>query len=156
MYRTETTRSALAARQIATFADDCGDLTWLPDGSGVIVTLKDAGTGQPDDAPKVYDRLRYKSDDAGLLDLRRKRCRIEIGGSGVGEGVAGDFMALAVKGHDLIAADSVPMAGPFIDQPARDIEGRTRTIRLENGDAGGGRAFRRIVEREADHRAPVL
>jgi dipeptidyl aminopeptidase/acylaminoacyl peptidase len=59
-------------RQIATFADDCGDLTWLPDGSGVIVTLKDAGTGQPDDAPKVYDRIRYKSDDAGLLDLRRK------------------------------------------------------------------------------------
>lgn len=59
-------------RQIATFADDCGDLTWLPDGSGVIVTLKDAGTGQPDDAPKVYDRIRYKSDDAGLFDLRRK------------------------------------------------------------------------------------
>jgi dipeptidyl aminopeptidase/acylaminoacyl peptidase len=59
-------------RQIARFADDCGDLTWLPDGSGVIVTLKDAGTGQPDDAPKVYDRIRYKSDDAGLLDLRRK------------------------------------------------------------------------------------
>jgi dipeptidyl aminopeptidase/acylaminoacyl peptidase len=60
------------SRQIATFADDCGDLTWLPDGSGVIVTLKDAGTGQPDDAPKVYDRIRYKSDDAGLFDLRRK------------------------------------------------------------------------------------
>ena len=59
-------------RQIAAFADDCGDLTWLPDGSGVIVTLKDAGSGQPDDAPKVYDRIRYKSDDAGLLDLRRK------------------------------------------------------------------------------------
>jgi dipeptidyl aminopeptidase/acylaminoacyl peptidase len=59
-------------RQIAIFADDCGDLTWLPDGSGVIVTLKDAGTGQPDDAPKVYDRIRYKSDDAGLFDLRRK------------------------------------------------------------------------------------
>ncbi|HEX6061677.1 MAG TPA: S9 family peptidase [Candidatus Limnocylindria bacterium] len=59
-------------RQIAHFADDCGDLTWLPDGSGVIVTLKDAATGQPDDAPKVYDRIRYKSDDAGLFDLRRK------------------------------------------------------------------------------------
>jgi len=59
-------------RQIATFADDCGDLTWLPDGSAVIVTLKDAGTGPADDAPKVYDRIRYKSDDAGLSDLRRK------------------------------------------------------------------------------------
>jgi hypothetical protein len=59
-------------RQVAAFADDCGDLTWLPDGSGVIVTLKDAAVAQPDDAPKVYDRIRYKSDDAGLLDMRRK------------------------------------------------------------------------------------
>lgn len=59
-------------RQLASFADDCGDLTWLPDGSAVIVTLKDALSAQPEDAPKVYDRLRYKSDDAGLLDLRRK------------------------------------------------------------------------------------
>jgi dipeptidyl aminopeptidase/acylaminoacyl peptidase len=61
-----------APRQIATFADDCGDLTWLPNGSGLIVTLKDARAAQPDEAPKVYDRIRYKSDDAGLLDLRRK------------------------------------------------------------------------------------
>ena len=59
-------------RQIARFADDCGDLTWLPDGSSVIVTLKDAAAPQPDDAPKVYDRIRYKSDEGGLLDLRRK------------------------------------------------------------------------------------
>ena len=59
-------------RQLAAFADDCGDLTWLPDGSGVIVTLKDAAVPQPDDAPKVYDRIRYRSDDAGLLDMRRK------------------------------------------------------------------------------------
>ena len=58
--------------QLASFADDCGDLTWLPDGSAVIVTLKDADVGQPEDAPKVYDRVRYKSDDAGFLDMRRK------------------------------------------------------------------------------------
>src|SRR4029077_10301949 len=55
-----------------TFADDCGDLVWLPNGSGLIVTLKDAAPAQPEDAPKVYDRVRYKSDDGGLLDLRRK------------------------------------------------------------------------------------
>ncbi len=59
-------------RQIARFADDCGDLAWLPDGSGVIVTLKDAALPQPEGTPKVYDRLRYKSDDAGMFDLRRK------------------------------------------------------------------------------------
>ena len=59
-------------RQVAGFADDCGDLVWLPSGSGVIVTLKDAVAPQPDDAPKVYDRIRYKSDEGGLLDMRRK------------------------------------------------------------------------------------
>src|SRR5438067_787549 len=58
-------------RQIATFADDCGDLTWLPDGSAVLVTLKDAATPEAEDAPKVYDRVRYKSDEGGLLDMRR-------------------------------------------------------------------------------------
>jgi dipeptidyl aminopeptidase/acylaminoacyl peptidase len=59
-------------RRIASFADDCGDVTWLPDGTGVVVTLKDAAAPQPDDAPKVYERIRYKSDEGGLLDLRRK------------------------------------------------------------------------------------
>ena len=59
-------------RALRAFADDCADLAWLPDGSGVVVSVKDAGTAQPEDAPKVYDRLRYKSDDAGMLDLRRK------------------------------------------------------------------------------------
>jgi dipeptidyl aminopeptidase/acylaminoacyl peptidase len=64
--------STSAPLAISAFADDCADLTWLPDGSGVIVSVKDAGVTQPEDAPRVYDRLRYKSDDAGMLDLRRK------------------------------------------------------------------------------------
>jgi len=65
-------RPGAEPRQIASFADDCGDLVWLPSGSGVIVTLKDTMAPQPDDAPKVYDRIRYKSDEGGLLDMRRK------------------------------------------------------------------------------------
>ena len=59
-------------RRASTFADDCGDLAWLPDGSAVIVTLKDPAEPRPDDTPRVYDRLRYKSDEGGLFDLRRK------------------------------------------------------------------------------------
>jgi dipeptidyl aminopeptidase/acylaminoacyl peptidase len=59
-------------RPLTSFADDCGDLTWLPDGSAVIVTVKDAAVPQPDDEPRVYDRARYKSDEGGLLDMRRK------------------------------------------------------------------------------------
>ena len=61
-----------ASRPLSAFADDCADLTWVPDGSGVIVSVKDAGVAQPEDAPKVYDRLRYKTDEGGMLDLRRK------------------------------------------------------------------------------------
>lgn len=67
-----TSANGAAPRSLAAFADDCGDLVWLPDGSAIIVTLRDAGTAQPDDAPRVYDRLRYKSDDDGMLDFRRK------------------------------------------------------------------------------------
>jgi len=59
-------------RRVTAFPDDCGDLVWLPDGSGVIVTLKDPAEPQSDEAPRVYDRLRYKSDEGGLLDPRRK------------------------------------------------------------------------------------
>jgi hypothetical protein len=69
-------------------------------------------------------RIESQKVAAVVLYLAGQCCRIEIGGSRVGEGVAGDFVALAVKCHNLIAADSVPMAGPFIDQPARDIERR--------------------------------
>ena len=65
-------RAGAAPRQLTTFVDDCGDLTWLPDGTAMIVSLKDAAQEGPDGAPKVYDRIRYKSDDGGLLDLRRK------------------------------------------------------------------------------------
>src|SRR5258708_16895669 len=65
-------RPGAEPRALTSFADDCGDLTWLRDGSGVIVSVKDAAVPQPDDAPKVYDRVRYKSDEGGLLDMRRK------------------------------------------------------------------------------------
>jgi len=65
-------RPGAQPRALTSFADDCGDLIWLPDGSGVIVSVKDAAVPQSDDAPKVYDRVRYKSDERGLLDMRRK------------------------------------------------------------------------------------
>src|SRR5438552_5924086 len=65
-------RPGAEPKALTSFGDDCGDLTWLRDGSGVIVSVKDAAVPQPDDAPKVYDRVRYKSDEGGLLDMRRK------------------------------------------------------------------------------------
>ncbi len=65
-------RPGAEPRALTSFADDCGDLTWLRDASGVIVSVKDAAVAQPDDAPQVYDRVRYKSDEGGMLDMRRK------------------------------------------------------------------------------------
>ena len=90
-----------------------------------------------------------------VLDLGGQSCRIEIGGSLVREGVAGDFVALAVKLHNLIATYSGPMARPFIDEPTRDIEGRPRIVGIEHWDPDGGRALRGIVERKTDRRAFV-
>ena len=55
--------------------------------------------------------------------------------------MAGDFMTPAVKAYDFIGADPGPVAGPLIDQPARDIEGSPRVVRLENGRAGGDALF---------------
>ena len=63
--------------------------------------------------------------------------------------MAGDFVASAVKFDDFIGADPVPMAGPLIDQTARDIERRPRFVGIENFATDRGRALRRVVERES-------
>ena len=62
------------ARQLTTFEDDCGELTWSPDGTRLAFTVKDA---KPKDAAddggiRVWDRIRYKTDEGFLLDGRRK------------------------------------------------------------------------------------
>lgn len=60
-------------RRLTTFADDCSDIVWSPRSDSLMVVVKDAREAEPvEGAPKVYDRLRYKSDEAGHLDLRRR------------------------------------------------------------------------------------
>ncbi len=61
------------ARQLTSFGDDCSDPAWSPRGDALVVAVKDAQVSSPQDgAPKVYDRIRYKSDEGGHFDLRRK------------------------------------------------------------------------------------
>jgi dipeptidyl aminopeptidase/acylaminoacyl peptidase len=60
------------ARQLTSFTDDCSDLTWSPDGRSLAFAAKPPKPEDAEDGVRVYERLRYKTDEGGLLDDRRK------------------------------------------------------------------------------------
>ena len=61
------------ARQLTHFDEDPGDLVWSPDGGRLAFTLKDPKQkGAEDDGIRVFDRMRYKTDEGFFLDGRRK------------------------------------------------------------------------------------
>src|SRR5437867_1902014 len=61
------------ARQLTSFEDDCGDLAWSPDGRRIAFAVKDAKLSEADeDGLRVYERMRYKTDEGFLSDQRRK------------------------------------------------------------------------------------
>ena len=59
--------------------------------------------------------------------------------------VAADFMAAPMQLHDGFDMDALPIAAPFIDQIARDIERRPCIVLVENGCPGRGGAFGKIA-----------
>jgi dipeptidyl aminopeptidase/acylaminoacyl peptidase len=61
------------ARGLTRIGEDCGDLAWTPSGDGIVFVAKDPRpAGTVDDGIRVYDRLRYRTDEGGLSDGRRK------------------------------------------------------------------------------------
>jgi dipeptidyl aminopeptidase/acylaminoacyl peptidase len=70
------------ARQLTHFGDDCLDVTWSPDGRSLAFVVRDPkDSADEDDGVRVYERARYKSDEGGLLDDRRKHAWI-VGADG--------------------------------------------------------------------------
>jgi len=61
------------ARQLTELAEGCSEAVWSPLGDALVVVAKDPRSGEmADGAPQVHDRVRYRSDEAGPFDLRRR------------------------------------------------------------------------------------
>ena len=61
------------ARALTRLGEDCSDLEWTPSSDGLLFVMKDPrDPAAKDDGIRVYDRLRYRTDEGGLTDGRRK------------------------------------------------------------------------------------
>jgi dipeptidyl aminopeptidase/acylaminoacyl peptidase len=136
------------ARKLTSFDEDAGDLTWSPDGRQLAFVLKDAKAKDADeDGPRVYDRMRYKTDEGFLLDGRRRHVWVvDVGGGEPRRLTEGDWD----DAQPAWSADSREIA--FVSNRTEDRERNTvADIHVASVDSG---ALRRITDEQGSYGNP--
>lgn len=128
------------ARRLTSFDEDAGDLTWSPDGRQLAFALKDAKAKDADeDGVRVYDRLRYKTDEGFLLDGRRRHVWVvDVAGGEPRRLTDGDWD----DAQPAWSPDSREVA--FVSNRTEDRE-RNMVVDIWVASVGGG-AVRRITD----------
>jgi dipeptidyl aminopeptidase/acylaminoacyl peptidase len=136
------------ARRLTSFDDDPGDLTWSPDGRQLAFVLKDAkGKDTDEDGVRVYDRLRYKTDEGFLLDGRRRHVWVvDVAGGEPRRLTDGDWD----DAQPAWSPDSREVA--FVSNRTEDRE-RNMVVDIHVASVGGG-ATRRITDQLGSYGNP--
>lgn len=136
------------ARRLTSFDEDAGDLTWSPDGRQLAFVLKDAKSKDADDdGVRVYDRMRYKTDEGFLLDGRRRHVwAVDAAGGEPRRLTDGDWD----DAQPAWSPDSREIA--FVSNRTEDRE-RNTVADIWVASVGGG-PMRRITDEAGSHGNP--
>lgn len=137
------------ARQLTRFDHDVHDLAWSPDGRTLCAVAKPRRPeGESEPVIRVYDTLRYKADEGGLFDLRRKHLwLVPLDGSGEIQLTDGDWDDL----HPAWSADGKWIA--FASNRTDDRDRNTVTdVWIVPSDGRG--SARRLTESDGPNERP--